>query len=163
MQNIEEQIKQLKSITPPEEYQAESLRLILSYPQNPKKHVSMNLVFEMFKFGAALGLAGTLIMISVTGIFPNLNARLLSPILLSSLDEQKIKNEANQVDIKITVAEAKYYSDSLTKVAVALDETAKSGPAHLDPTLLNNEMNGVDNINQQSNDRINDLLNQIIL
>lgn len=161
MQKIEEAIKQLKNISPSGEYQAESLRMILSYPQNPQKSFSIGL-FDMFKFGAALGLAGMLIMISVTDLFPSLNARLLSPVLLSNLDEQKIQNEANQVDIRITVAEAKYYSDSLTKVAVALDETAKNGPGHLNSAILEKEMSGL-NIDQQKNDNINDLLNKLTL
>lgn len=163
MQNIEESIKQLKNVGPSEEYKAESLRLILTYPQNIKKPFSVGMLFDMLKLGAALGLTGMLIMISVTDIFPNLNARLLSPVLLSSLDKQKIENEADQVDIKITVSEAKYYSDSLTKVAVALDETAKNGPAHLDPTLLNNEMDQVDSIDQQNSGHINDILNKLTL
>ena len=161
MQNIEEIIKQLKRIGPSEGYKAESLRLILSAPQNPESRLSLN-VFELFKFAAALGLTGMLIMISTTDMFPGLNARLLSPVLLSNLDEQKIQNEANQVDIKITVAEAKYYNDSVRKVAVALDETAQNGPSHLNSSILEKEMLDLD-FNGQDSESIDELLNKLTM
>lgn len=161
MQNIEEIIKQLKKIEPSEKYKAESLRMILSSPQNPETRFSFGLS-ELLKFGTALALTGLLILISTTDMFSSLNARLLSPVLSSNLDSQKIQNEANQVDIKITVAEAKYYNDSLQKVAVALDETAKNGPGHLNSSVLEKEINGL-NIENPDNTNVNDLLNKLTL
>ena len=114
MQNIEETIKQLKKIGPSREYKAHSLRLILSSPQNIGNGFSIRF-FEILKFGAALSLTGLLITISVSDSFSRFNAKLLSPVLLSSLDEEKIQKEAGQVDIKINIGEAKYYNESTKK------------------------------------------------
>lgn len=162
MRNIEETIKQLKKIEPSQDYKANSLRLILSYPQNNENKFSIRLI-EVFKFGAALSLTGLLIMISVSDSPSKFNARLLSPILLSSLDEEKITKEAGQVDIKITIAEAKYYNDSTKKVAVALDETAKNGPGHLNSTILEKEIDGLNIDGDQNGENIDELLKKLTM
>jgi hypothetical protein len=162
MQNIEEIIKQLKKIEPDQEYKNVSLRSILSSAQNSENRFSINF-FEFLKLGAALSLTGVLIMVSVSDSFSKFNAKLLSPVLLSSLDEEKIAKEAGQVDIKITIAEAKYYNDSTKKVAIALDETAKNGPGHLNSTIIEKEIKGL-NINDGDNgENIDELLNKLTM
>jgi hypothetical protein len=162
MNNIEETIKQLKKIEPSQEYKARSLGLILSSPQNNGNIFSLNF-FEILKFGAALSLTGLLITISVSDSFSRFNARLLSPVLLASLDEEKITKEAGQVDIKITIAEAKYYNDSTRKVAIALDETAKNGPGHLNSSILEKEIGGLDINNGENGENIDELLNKLTM
>lgn len=161
MQNIEETIKQLKKVEPSQEYQTNSLRLILSSPQNIQNKFSIRLL-EVFKFGAALSLTGLIIMISVSDSPSKFNARLLSPVLLSSLDGEKIAKEAGQVDIKITIAEAKYYNDSTRKVAIALDETAKNGPGHLNSAILEKEINGLE-ISDEETENIDELLRKLTM
>lgn len=162
MKNIEESIKQLKRVEPSQEYKAHSLRLILSSPQNTENRFSIRF-FEILKFGAALSLTGLLIVISVSDSFSKFNARLLSPILLASLDEEKITKEAGQVDIKITIAEAKYYNDSTKKVAIALDETAKNGPGHLNSAILEKEIGGLDINGGENGENIDELLNKLTM
>ena len=162
MQNIEESIKQLKKIEPSREYKAKSLRLILSSPQNAERGFSIRF-FEILKFGAALSLTGLLIVISVSDSFSKFNARLLSPVLLASLDEEKITKEAGQVDIKITIAEAKYYNDSTKKVAIALDETAKNGPGHLNSAILEKEIGELDMNSGENGENIDELLNKLTM
>lgn len=162
MNNIEETIKQLKKIEPSQEYKARSLGLILSSPQNNGNIFSLNF-FEILKFGAALSLTGLLITISVSDSFSRFNARLLSPVLLASLDEEKITNEAGQVDIKITIAEAKYYNDSTRKVAIALDETAKNGPGHLNSSILEKEIGGLDINSNENGENIDELLKKLTM
>jgi len=162
MQNIEEIIKQLKKIEPSQEYKAHSLRLILSSPQNIGNGFSIRF-FEILKFSAALSLTGILIVISVSDSFSRFNARLLSPVLLSSLDETKIMKEAGQVDIKITIAEAKYYNDSTKKVAIALNETAKNGPGHLNSAILEKEIGGLDMNGDEKGENIDELLNKLTM
>ncbi|MHB9019645.1 MAG: hypothetical protein ACYC3G_02075 [Minisyncoccota bacterium] len=162
MQNIEEAIRQLKKIEPSQDYKANSLRLILSHTQNNENKFSIKII-EIFKFGAALSLTGLLIMISVSDSPSKFNARLLSPILLSSLDEEKITKEAGQVDIKITIAEAKYYNDSTKKVAVALDETAKNGPGHLNSTIIEKEMGELNIGGDQNGENIDELLKKLTM
>lgn len=161
MKNIEEIIKQLKKIEPGEEYKNHSLRLILSSPQKQSGIFSIR-IFEMIKFGAALSLTGILMIASLSSIFPSLNARLLAPVLLSNLNEDKIANEAGQVDIKITISEAKYYNESSQKVAIALDETAQNGPDHLNSGILQKEIGGLDIKNENTN-QIDQLLNELTL
>ncbi|MDO8443219.1 MAG: hypothetical protein Q7S81_03135 [bacterium] len=162
MKNIEEAIKQLKRIEPSQEYKAHSLRLILSSPQNIGNGFSVRF-FEILKFGAALSLTGLLIVISVSDSFSKFNARLLSPVLLASLDEEKITKEAGQVDIKITIAEAKYYNDSTKKVAIALNETAKNGPGHLNSAILEKEIGGLDMNGGENGENIDELLNKLTM
>ena len=159
---MEEAIKQLKKIEPSQDYKSHSLRLILSSPQNVETKLSIKL-FEIFKFGAALSLTGLLIMISVSDSPSKFNAKLLSPVLLSSLDEGKITKEAGQVDIKITIAEAKYYNDSTKKVAIALDETAKNGPGHLNSTILEKEIGGLDINDGENGENIDELLRKLTM
>ena len=120
-------------------------------------------LFEIFKFGAALSLTGLLIMISVSDSPSKFNARLLSPLLLSSLDEQKIEKEAGQVDIKITIAEAKYYNDSTKKVAIALEETAKNGPGHLNSAIIEKEVGGLDINADENGENIDELLRKLTM
>lgn len=162
MQDIEEIIKQLKRVEPSKEYKAHSLRLILSSPQNAENKFAIRF-FEILKFGAALSLTGLLITISVSDSFSRFNARLLSPILLSSLDGEKIKKEAGQVDIKITIAEAKYYNDSTKKVAVALDETAKNGPGHLNSAILEKEIGELNIGGGENGENIDELLRKLTM
>lgn len=162
MHNIEETIKQLKKIEPSQDYKAKSLRLILSSPQNIQNPVTFRF-FEVLKFSAALGLTGLLIIISVSDSFSRFNARLFSPVLLSSLDQQNIENEAKQVDIKITIAEAKYYNDSTNKVAVALDETAKNGPGHLNQSIIEKEIDDLDLKANQNGENIDNLLMKLTM
>lgn len=167
MKNIEESIKQLKGIEPSQEYRAKSLRLILSSPQNAENKFSIHFfaypIREILKLGAALSLTGLLITISVSDSFSRFNARLLSPVLLASLDEGKIQKEAGQVDIKITIAEAKYYNDSTKKVAVALDETAKNGPGHLNPAILEKEVGELNINNEEDGENIDELLRKLTM
>ena len=162
MKNIEEVIKQLKKIEPSQEYRAHSLRLILSSPQNAENKFSIRF-FEILKFSAALSLTGLLIIISVSDPFSRFNARLLSPVLLSSLDEEKIQKEAGQVDIKINIGEAKYYNDSTKKVAVALNETAKNGPGHLNSAILEKEIGGLDINSSENRENIDELLRKLTM
>ena len=161
MQDLEKIIKQFKKIEPSKEYKAQSLQLILNTPQNHKSIISIK-IKEVLKFGFALGLTGALITISLSDVFYTLNARFLSPIFLSSLSEENLKKEAGQIDIKITISEAKYYSGSLNKVATALNETTQNGPGHLNPSILEKEIRGLD-INEENNDNIDKLLNKLIL
>jgi len=162
MKNIEEAIKQLKKVEPSQEYRANSLRLILSSPQNIENKFSIRLL-EVFKFGAALSLTGAIIMISISDSPSKFNAKLLSPVLLSSLDGEKIAKEAGQVDIKITIAEAKYYNDSTRKVAIALDETAKNGPGHLNSAILEKEISGLDINSDGNEENIDELLQKLTM
>ncbi|MEK7463129.1 MAG: hypothetical protein AAB621_02065 [Patescibacteria group bacterium] len=162
MKNIEETIKQLKKIGPSREYKAHSLRLILSSPQNIGNGFSIRF-FEILKFGAALSLTGLLITISVSDSFSRFNAKLLSPVLLSSLDEEKIQKEAGQVDIKINIGEAKYYNESTKKVAVALNETAKNGPGHLNSAILEKEIGGLDINSNENRENIDELLRRLTM
>lgn len=167
MKNIEETIKQFKRIEPAQEYKAKSLRLILSSPQNVENKFSIRFFAssarEILKFGAALSLTGLLITISVSDSFSRFNAKLLSPVLLSSLDEEKIQKEAGQVDIKINIGEAKYYNDSTKKVAVALNETAKNGPGHLNSAILEKEIGGLDINNGENGENIDELLRRLTM
>ncbi|MBU4348358.1 hypothetical protein KJ671_02595 [Patescibacteria group bacterium] len=161
MQDLEKIIKQFKKVGPSEEYKTQSLQLILNTPQNQKSIISIK-IKEVLKFGLALGLTGALITISLSDVFYTLNARFLSPIFLSSLSEENLKKEAGQIDIKITISEAKYYSGSLNKVAAALNEATQNGPGHLNSSILEKEIRGL-NIDEENNNNIDKLLNKLIL
>jgi len=161
MKNIEESIKQLKNIGPSEDYKSQSLRIILSTSQKAENKFGLN-IWDVLKYSVAMGLTGVLIIFSLSDTFFSLNAKILSPILLSSLSEENIKNEASEVGIKISISEAKYYNDSVNKVAVALNETAKNGPGHLNQTIIEKEMQELDMTNE-NNKNIDDLLNKLTL
>lgn len=84
-----------------------------------------------------------------------------SPAALSTLDTNGISKEINELDIHATLLEAKYYDNSLNKVAAVLIETAKSAD-NLNPSVIEKEIRELENL-QLDNKTLDDILNELIL
>lgn len=78
---------------------------------------------------------------------------MLKPMTLTSLDDQSLNKELNDLDIKITLSEAKYLDDSLDKVAMILND-------NLDFNALKNESDGL-NSSQPDAQKLDEILNRL--
>lgn len=160
MNEIIKKIKELKSIEPENVFAKHSLRLILSNQQN--SNIGYELTgkfFDLIKMSFTLGLTSLVII----GFFGAISLiKTLSPASLTSLDNTVLNQEINSLDASINLSEVKYYDNSISKISMALNETSKTAPDHLNATIIEKEMNNLDKI-KSDNKTIDDLLNEIML
>lgn len=110
-------LKKFKNIEPGEDFKKRSLTLILNTPQRHQIPLLKN-VFQAFQFGGAIVLA-SLILLVVFGSFR-------SQSQLAGLDAKNLDSEVQNLDLKIKLAEVKYYEDPLNKTDVALTNSSKT-------------------------------------
>jgi hypothetical protein len=122
MDNFFKILKSLNKIQPDPDYKANSKRLILSAPQNPRLGWRLG-IFESFKLGAAITLASVLTFIVIGGI-SLFQFTKVSPASLTSFDSQDLTTEALSLDLKIQLGEAKYFDASTQDVAAVLDKVS---------------------------------------
>ncbi|TSC96902.1 MAG: hypothetical protein Athens071426_358 [Parcubacteria group bacterium Athens0714_26] len=136
-----------------------SLALILNTPQSSTSIFSRKF-FDLIKFSAALGLA-TLLMVVVFGGLSILKT--LSPTSLTSLDTDSLNKEISNMNISIQLSSnARYYDESIDKITMALTNTAQNGPNHLNPSVIQNELQKLDDL-KSSNKTLDDILNDLVL
>lgn len=111
MKTMIQTLKKLKTIEPGEEFKKRSLTLILAAPQK-NKFPFLGSVFQMLQFSGSLVLA-SLILVIVLGQFK-------SSSQLSGLNDKNLNNELRNMDLKIKLAEVRYFEDPLDRVDVAL-------------------------------------------
>ncbi|MDD5431089.1 MAG: hypothetical protein PHP03_02605 [Candidatus Pacebacteria bacterium] len=157
MEKIIEILKQLKLIEPEQEFKTRSLNVILGAPQIQGSFI-MKKFFESVKFGATLSLACFFILVVIGGISV---LREISPANLASLNTETINKEYNASDIRITLSEINYYSDSLDKVAMALTEAIKNKPEHLDSVVIEQEIEGIGASIEEETKNLDDILNDL--
>ena len=111
-------LKRLKEINPDNSFSQRSLPLILSAPQN--QPVPLKNFFKVFQFSGALVLASVLIFVAFGGL-AKLNSR-FSSNQLTSLDAENLRQELNDLDLKIKLTEVKYSENPLNQASVALNQ-----------------------------------------
>ncbi len=98
--------------------------LILSSEQNqPKPFTLADLFPEVMQSSFAFGLSALMIFMMVGGL-SLFNQKFVSPKVLSALDANSLKNEIEEMDIQIQIAQVKYYESSAKKIEVALNKTS---------------------------------------
>lgn len=126
--NFLKQLKHLKAIQPDSEYSQKSLRLILAVPQDEQMINSWRtLLVRVSTVGVMLVIA--LLAVSKSPI----------PMKVAGLDAYDLKAEAQILDANLNLAEIKEISLASNQTNAALEETAKSGPGHLNTTILKRE------------------------
>lgn len=128
---MEEQIlkflKSLKSITPDSEFISRSRNLILSSPQKETTgwFAFRGRVLQSIKLGAAMTLASALLFIILGGV-SFFNVRNLSPMMLSSINEENIAAEAEGLDFNIQLGQLEYKVEDEKEIGAKLDELLKN-------------------------------------
>lgn len=112
---MEQLLTKLKKIEPPKEFSNRSKALLFSRPQaKPAPLVGLNwLNFAI----------GTLILIlgSATAL---IQGNRPAGLAADSLNQEKLAQEAQSLDIQIQLSQVRYYADSAKKIEVALMETS---------------------------------------
>lgn len=153
-------LKKLKETEPDKGFAERSLALILSVPQN-KRVPFLSGVIEAFQYSSAVVMASLLFVVILGGISA-LNNKLMSPAIMANLDDKKINEELDNLNLQIKLSEVQYYEDSFNKISVALNETSKNGPAHLDESVIEKEVQKINEL-ESDNKKIDDLLNELVL
>ncbi len=124
-----QQLKKFKGIEPDKEYSQKSFRLIMAGRQ---EDLELNgwrtLLVRISTVGVMLVLA--LFAVSKSSI----------PMKVAGLDVRDLKAEAEELDINLNLAEIKEISLASNETDAALEESAKSGPGHLNTTILKREV-----------------------
>lgn len=134
---MEEKLRALlqkgKEIAPSDEFVERSHRMIIGSPQ--LRHSLQSLIrreiLENLKFGASLALAAALVLV-VFGSFSywgNLYGG------SQALNEERLREEAKNIDFQIQLSETTYYTESAQEIAVFLGEIDTRGSDTIDDAL----------------------------
>ncbi|MDD4931176.1 MAG: hypothetical protein PHG66_03440 [Candidatus Colwellbacteria bacterium] len=156
MDNIVEEIKKIKGIVPDAAFSSLSRSVILSSPRiEATKNTRRPFIFE---FGLSFGVMAVAVMIAVlvrdTGTPGTM-------ITVASLND--IENEATTAnnDIDITLGDIRSFDEANGRMAVALNEVSSNSPAHINASVLSEEINNL-NIEAQPSTNVDVLLDQAI-
>lgn len=118
-------LKELKSIRPEEGFVNRSRQIILASPQLRRSFLGVKIgLFESFRLAAAVGLASALIFVALGGV-SFFNIKNLSPMILSSLNDENIKAEEAKVNFEIQLGEVTYNLGEEKEIGAKIDELLK--------------------------------------
>lgn len=120
-------LKSLKSITPDLEFLSRSRNLIVSTPQKQTSgwFIFRGNLMQSIKLGAAMTLASALLFIILGGV-SFFNVRNLSPVMLSSINEENIAAEADKLDFNIQLGQLEYDVEDEKEIGAKLDDLLKN-------------------------------------
>lgn len=113
-------LKLFKSIKPEEGFVNRSRGSVLSAPQSSVRPIGHG-IWESLKFGAALALASFLLFVFLGGV-SSFNIKNYSPVMLGSVNDEAIHEEAASLDFQIQLGEASYHLDSEKEIGAKIDE-----------------------------------------
>lgn len=151
-QEIINQLNELKAIEPEKGFVQRTRGLILAVPAiKPARIWGWPLVWA--------GVAAVLLL-ALTLTFANpLTAK---PKLSVFFNQQDLKQEFNNLSVKIQLQEIAYRQNLDSAIGLALNEISDRQPDHLNPALLQKEQAGLETDGANKQKEINDLLNQVI-
>jgi len=127
------QLNKLKGIAPSKEYSEKSLRLIFASRQAAVPETSWQaLLMRIGAVGAFAAIA--LVVVSKSSV----------PMKIAGLDVKSLRAEAEVLAVNLELAEIKQSSEQNKRINVALKETAKSDPGHLNTLVLEREADAFD-------------------
>lgn len=119
-------LKQLKLIRPDEGFVKHSRQNILSSPQLRKGIFGFRSnIFESFKLATAIALASALLFVFLGGL-SYFNVKNLTPVLLTSLNDENLKAEEAKLDLQIQLGEVTYDLGSEKEIGAKIDELLKN-------------------------------------
>lgn len=115
-------LKALKLIKPEEGFVQRSRGIILSSPQLRRSLFGFRSnIFESFKLAAAITLASALLFVFLGGL-SYFNVKNLSPVLLTSLNDENLKAEEQKLDFQIQLGQVTYDLGSEKEIGAKIDE-----------------------------------------
>jgi hypothetical protein len=152
-QDILEQLKSLKAITPDADFAARTRRLILAFPVTEKRWPAF---FNFSWTKVAFGTLAIVAVIVVTVILPGL------PKTVPIASAEALSNEFNNLSVNIELRQITYNQNVNQTIASALAEITNNKLNHLNPAILQSESSSVDpTMSPVSNPQIDALLNQV--
>lgn len=119
-------LKQFKLIRPDEGFIKYSRQNILSSPQLRKGILGFRSnVFESFKLATAIALASALLFVFLGGL-SYFNVKNLTPVLLTSLNDENLKAEEAKLDLQIQLGELTYDLGQEKEIGAKIDELLKN-------------------------------------
>jgi|SRR3989344_987588 len=115
-------LKRLKAVQPNKEFHEHSRALILNAAQIEAVPPAYLTLANIFNYKNAAVFASLAIVLLASGLSLLYNAP--APSLADSLDNQKLTEEAQTLDIQIQLSQVRYYQDSAQKIEVALNEAS---------------------------------------
>lgn len=117
-EQLSKTLKAFRNIQPDELYAAKSRRMILSMPRIAHPiQVMLRRVADTFKFTLALSLASAMVFLMIGG-FSYFKVTNLSTLVLTSFDESNgLQQEAQGLDFRIQLGQAKYFDEATQQVA----------------------------------------------
>lgn len=118
-------LKELKAIRPEEGFVRRSRQIILASSQARRGFLGLKIsIFESFRLAAAVTLASALLFV-VFGGLSLFNVKNLSPMILSSLNNESLKAEEQKLDFQIQLGEVTYKLGEDKETAAKIDEILK--------------------------------------
>jgi len=111
-------LKAFRNIKPDQSYAEKSRRMILSVPRtaHPIANIFQRLA-DTVKYSVALGMAMVMVFLMIGG-FSYFKVTNLSPLVLTSFDESNgLQQEAQGLDFRIQLGQAKYFDEATQQVA----------------------------------------------
>ena len=118
-------LKQLKAIKPDEGFVKRSRQMILSSPQIRRGFLGLKIgIFDSLRLATAVTLASALLFVALGGL-SLLNVKNLSPIILTSLNDEDLKAEEEKLDFQIQLGEVTYNLGKDKEIGAKIDELLK--------------------------------------
>lgn len=156
MDSFEKNLKKLQSITPDASFAYSSRAAILSTRRDSVKKVAFFSIVKNVGLSLSITTAAFALLVAVNYL------RVNNPVnsAVASLDE--IETEKQEIDQNVLAAKEEMSSSSSLnkKTSMALTEAAGNGPSHLNPTIINKEIEKIDNIDFDKQDEIKNLLDK---
>ena|SRR3989344_4426148 len=150
-------LKQLQSITPDAAFQKRSLSSILK-PQSAESVFAR--AFTYFSQPKILAATGGTMALLIIGTITLISS--LSSSAMASLNTDHLNKELQSLDLQLKISEMQYYENSLKTVSVALNETSKNGPGHLNDEVIEKELENIKTL-ETENKNLEELLNELTL
>lgn len=152
MDELEKQLKTLKSISPDASFTSISRAAILHTTRIDRIRVaSVGNLIKNLGLSLSVTAAAVLIIVIINSI------KAADPVGSAVVRFGTIENEAEAIrrDINIALKEIDSFNEADKKTALALTEAANNGPAHLNISVLNMELKNIEEVELTEKDEIN--------
>ncbi len=126
-----EELKKLKGITPSEEYRQTSLRLILASRKPATVKTSSSFTLPFFRISGLVAVLGIVLLIAAQ--------KNEVPLKLAGLDEGSLRAEAKELELTLKLAEVTYNPAKNNVATTALQEAAQNDTGHLNTAVIKKE------------------------
>lgn len=155
MDELERQLKTLKSISPDASFVSISRAAVLNTPRTDRASApSLRLLIRNLGLSLSVTTAAALVIVIVSSI------KSADSVGSAVAGFGAVESEAATVeqDISVALKEINSFNEAGKKTAFALTEAADNGPAHLNISILNMELDNIEKVELDKKDEINLML-----